>query len=185
MRVLGSEGTMRPWTLLAVLLPGVAVAAGHEVSLGATTVSTSSFFRSTARRWGLDASYAHELGAWRLGGGLRLALPGGAAAVPLELYARALLTARLGSWTPAVGPELGLSGLSVLEPLRSRLPEDISDTEAERLGPVYLALHTAPLRFTVRDFTVSALELHWGTTLSPPGATLRLQLGLLHVGVKL
>jgi hypothetical protein len=176
---------MRPWILLAALLPCVASAAGHEVSLGVTTVSTSSFFRSTASRWGLDAGYAYGLGAWRLGGGVRLALPRGAASVPLELYARALLSARWGSWMPAVGPELGLSGLSVLEPRTTGLPEDIDALEGERLGNVYLAFHAAPLRFAVRGFTVSALELQWGTTFTPPGGTLRLQVGLLHVGVPL
>jgi hypothetical protein len=116
---------------------------------------------------------------------VRLALPRGAASVPLELYARALLSARWGSWMPAVGPELGLSGLSILEPRTTGLPEDIDALEGERLGNVYLAFHAAPLRFAVRGFTVSALELQWGTTFTPPGGTLRLQLGLLHVGVPL
>jgi hypothetical protein len=37
----------------------------------------------------------------------------------------------------------------------------------------------------VRGLTVSALELQWGTTFTPPGGTLRLQVGLLHVGVPL
>ncbi len=176
---------MRLWFLLAVLLPGVVAAAGHEVSLGATTVTTSSFFRSTARRWGLDANYAREVGSWRLGGGVRLAFPKGSASLPLEVYTRALLSMRWGSWMPAVGPEVGVSGFSVLEPLKSGLPEDINDVEEERLGSVYLAFHAAPLRFHVRGLNVSVLELHWGTTLAPPGATLRLQLGLLHVGVSL
>lgn len=51
---------MRCLLLLARLLPLPALA--YEPSLGATTVSTGSFFRSTQRRWGLEASHAREAG---------------------------------------------------------------------------------------------------------------------------
>jgi hypothetical protein len=170
--------------VLASLLP--AVAAGHELSLGATavTLTNGGAYNVTSPRLGLDAGYAHVLGSWRLGGGVRWA-PAGQGNLPLELYARALLSPRLGRWRPAVGPELGLSGLPVVLPPRGGFPEDFSRQQAEQLGPAYVALHAAPLRFDFRPFSVSALELQWGTTLDQPGSTLRLQLGLVHVGVTL
>jgi hypothetical protein len=178
---------MRHLSLLAtVLLPTVAAALGHEVSLGATavTLTNGSAFIYSAPRLGLEAGYSHELGSWRLGGGLRWA-PASQGNLPVELFARALLSPHLGVWRPAVGPELGLSGLPIIRPSRGHLPEDLPLFQAEQLGPAYVAFHAAPLRFAFHRFTVSALELQWGTTLLQPGSTLRLQLGLVHVGVML
>ncbi|HZH15331.1 MAG TPA: hypothetical protein VE057_13350, partial [Archangium sp.] len=63
--------------------------------------------------------------------------------------------------------------------------DDLSRQQAAQLGPAYVAVHAAPLRFAFRRFTVSALELQWGTTLNRPGSTLRLQFGLVHLGVNL
>jgi hypothetical protein len=177
---------MRPWLLLsAALLPGVA-AAGHDVSLGVTavTLTNGGVYNVTTPRLGLDAAYAYELGDWRLGGGLRWA-PSGRGNLPVEVYARALLTTQLGRWRPAVGPELGVSGLPIILPPEGGFPDDLMRRQASQLGPVYVAVHAAPLRFDFRPFTVSALELQWGTTLNQPGATLRLQFGLVHLGVTL
>jgi hypothetical protein len=177
---------MRPCLLLAAaLLPGAA-AAGHDVSLGVTAVilTNGGVYNNTAPRLGVEAAYAHELGSWRLGGGLRWA-PAGRGPLPVEVYARALLSPSLGVWRPAVGPELGLSGLSIIVPPEGGFPEDSSRQQAARLGPAYVAVHAAPLRLAFRRFTVSALELQWGTTLHRPGSTLRLQLGLVHLGVTL
>jgi len=177
---------MRPWLLLAAaLLPGAA-AAGQDVSLGVTavTLTNGGVYNVTVPRLGLDASYAYELGSWRLGGGLRWA-PAGRGNLPVELYARALLFTRLGRWQPAVGPELGVSGLPIILPPEGGFPDDLSRQQAAQLGPTYVAVHAAPLRFAFRRFTVSALELQWGTTLNRPGSTLRLQFGLVHLGVNL
>ncbi|QRK10977.1 hypothetical protein JQX13_13430 [Archangium violaceum] len=177
---------MRPWLLLvAALLPGAA-AAGQDVSLGATALvlTNGGAYNVSDPRPGLEAAYAYELGSWRLGGGLRW-LPSGPGSVPLEVYARALLSTRLGVWRPAVGPELGLSGAPIVIPPRGGFPEDHSRQQASQLGPVYVALHAEPLRFSFRRFTVSALALQWGTSLAAPGASLRLQLGLVHLGVSL
>jgi hypothetical protein len=178
---------MRQWFLLAAaLLPGAAAAAGHDVSLGATAVilTSGSNFNVAAPRLGLEAAYAQALGSWRLGGGVRWA-PSGRGSFPVELFARALFGPQLGAWRPAVGPELGLSGLPVIVPPAGGLPEDLSRRHAERLGPAYVAVHAAPLRFAFQRFTASALELQWGTSLNQPGSTLRLQLGLLHLGMTL
>jgi hypothetical protein len=178
---------MRSWLLLlAALLSGTAAASGHEVSLGSTTlvVNNGGVFNPVAPRWGLEAAYAHEVGHWRLGGGARWAFTRDTA-LPLELYARALLAPRLGLWTPTVGPELGFSGLPIVLPPRGGFPEEHPEIEAARLGPLYVAVHAAPLRFSFHSFTVSALELQWGTTLNAPGAMVRLQLGLARLGVTL
>ena len=103
-----------------------------------------------------------------------------------ELYARALLSGQVGHWQPAVGPELGLSGVPVVQPRSNALPADYLDSRRDRFGPVYVAIHAAPLRFTFQRYSVSALELQWGTHLVPrPGSNLRLQVGLLRVGVTL
>lgn len=178
---------MRPWFLLAaVLLPGAAAAYGHDVSLGVTalTLTNGGSYNVTSPRLGLEAAYTHELGSWRLGGGVRW-LPTGQGNLPLEVFARALLSTRLGVWRPAVGPELGLSGVPTIVPPRGGLPDDLSRWQSAKLGAAYVAVHAEPLRFIFDRFTVSALELQWGTTLNQPGATLRLQLGLVHLGVTL
>jgi hypothetical protein len=178
---------MRSWLLLtAALLPGAAAASGHEVSLGATavTLTNGGSYNITAPRVGLEAGWSREAGSWRVGAGVRWA-PAGRGSLPLELYARALLSTRLGPWQPAVGPELGLSGLPVILPPAGGFPTDLSERQSARLGPAYVALHAVPLRFAFGRFTASTLELQWGTSLNRPGSTLRLQLGLLHLGMML
>jgi hypothetical protein len=176
---------MRTWVLLVLLLGGLPAQAEHQVSLGATTSSTVGFFRSTLQRYAVDATYTYAWAGWRWSGGLRWAFPQGRATVPLEVYGRAQLAARVGWWAPAVGPELGVSGLSVLDQGSINIPPDYRDAESGLFGPVYVAIHAAPLRFELPRFTVSALELQTGTSLPPLGPTLRWQLGLLHVGVRL
>ncbi len=177
---------MRSWLLLAALLPGAAVASTQEVSLGTTAVllTNGGSYNVTAPRLALEAAWSREAGSWRLGAGVRWA-PAGRGAFPVELYARALLSTHLGSWRPAVGPELGLSGLPVILPPAGGFPEDLSERQSAQLGSAYVALHAVPLRFAFGRFTASALELQWGTSLNRPGSTLRLQLGLLHLGMTL
>ncbi|MFY0583823.1 hypothetical protein ACN28S_64510 [Cystobacter fuscus] len=83
-----------------------------------------------------------------------------------------------------MGPEVGLSGLPVIIAPRG-LPDDLANAQARKLAPFYVAVHAQPLRFVFRSFSVSALELQWGTPINQPGSALRLQLGLLHLGVVL
>lgn len=175
---------MRSWLLLAALLPGAAAASDVSLGVTAVTLTNGGVYNSTTPRLGLEAAYAHELGAWRLGGGVRW-LPAGRGRVPLEVYARALLSPGQGTWRPAVGPELGLSGVPIILAPPGGLPDDLFRAQGAKLGPAYVALHAAPLRFVFPRFSVSALELQWGTTLDQPGSTLRLQLGLVHLGVSL
>jgi hypothetical protein len=177
---------MRSWLLLAALLPGAAVASTQEVSLGTTAVvlTNGGSYNFPAPRLSLEATWSREAGSWRLGAGVRWA-PAGRGSFPVELYARALLSTRLGPWRPAVGPELGLSGLPVIRLPTNGLPGDLPERQAAQLGPAYVALHAVPLRFAFGRFTASTLELQWGTSLNRPGSTLRLQLGLLHLGMTL
>ncbi|OJH37423.1 hypothetical protein [Cystobacter ferrugineus] len=177
---------MRSWLLLAALLPHAALASEHGLSLGATAVllTNGGVYNVTSPRLGLEAAYTYGRDAWRLGGGVRWA-PGGGGSLPAEVYARVLLTAPSGTWRPAVGPEVGLSGLPIIIAPRGGLPDDLAQAQAHKLAPFYVAVHAQPLRFVFRSFTVSALELQWGTPINQPGAALRLQLGLLHLGVVL
>jgi hypothetical protein len=172
--------------LAAALLPGMASASGHELSLGGNLFSASGLALALPSRPGLEAAYAYETGSWRLGGGVRWNFSALGGNPPLEVYARGQLVADMGVWRPAVGPELGLSGLRIVSAPATGFPTDYPDVRANRIGPAYVAIHAAPLRFAFGRFTASALELHWGTFLKPrPGSLLRLQLGLLQVGVML
>ncbi|WNG58279.1 hypothetical protein F0U59_28720 [Archangium gephyra] len=178
---------MRHWMMLAaLLLPGMASASGHELSLGGNLFSSSGLSLALPHRPGLEAAYAYETGSWRLGGGIRWNFSSAGGNPPLEVYARAQLTAEMGVWRPAVGPELGLSGLRVVAASNTGFPPDYPDVRSRGFGLVYAAIHAAPLRFAFGRFTASALELQWGTLLTPrPGSLMRLQLGLLQVGVML
>lgn len=175
---------MRSWLLLAAILPSTALASEHEVSLGATAVllTNGGVYNVTTPRPAVEAAYAYGRDVWRVGGGLRWA-PGGGGPLPVELYARLLLSPATGTWRPAVGPELGYSGLPIIVPPPGGLPDDLAQQQAGKLAPFYVAVHAQPLRFVFGAFTVSALELQWGTPLNQPGAALRLQLGLLQIGV--
>ena len=172
--------------LAAALLPPGAQAAGHELSLAGGLSSTSEIYLNLPTRPGLEATYTYGKDVWRVGGGVRIR-PTRDVALPLEVYGRALLTAQLGTWwQPSVGPELGLSAVPVVTPSRSALPQDYPDSRVDRFGPLYVAFHAEPLRFVFRRFTVSALEVQWGTHLAPrPGSNLRMQVGLLRLGVVL
>lgn len=174
---------MRSWLLLAALLPGAAMASENELALGAPAVilSNGGVYNSTSPRFGLEAAYTHGFESWRLGGGVRW-FPVGQGSLPLEVYARVLLSPLHGVWRPAVGPELGLSGLPIVIAPAGGYPVDLSNLQGGKLGPLYLAVHAEPLRFVFHSFSVSALELQWGTPLNQPGAALRLQVGLVQLG---
>jgi hypothetical protein len=176
---------MRTWFPLAALLVATPALAEHAVSLGASTLQIRANYGVYPIRMLADAGYAYKTDRWLLGGGVRLATPQGGAPVPLEVYTRALLSARVGPWSPALGPELGYSFLSEVGPRESRLPPDILGLEAKYTGPLYVAVHAAPLRFTFGRFTFSALEVTLGTPITTPATLLRLQVGLLSAGVQL
>lgn len=164
---------------------------GREVSVGVLSVTHMSFFRMSPSRLGLGVAYRHPLGPgggmspWFIQAGLRAALPDAWTPLPLELFVRPQLRAALGCWEPAVGLEVGVSGLTDLGDRGGVLPMDFYDLEQRRVSPFYLAFTAAPLRLRLGAFRVSALELLLGTTVSPLGAVGRFQLEFLNVGVSL
>lgn len=165
--------------------------ARHELSLGATALSYLSYWRSTPGFMVLEVAYHQRLkqeGPWsalRLGGGLRMGMPTPNAHFPMEGFLQAQLATRLGPWEAVVGPELGLSGYAKLN-TNGVLPlEELKDLENQRFGPLYVGIGAAPLRFHVGPMLLSALELQLGTSLAAPGSSVRMQLGLVRLGVKL
>jgi len=171
---------LAPSALVLALL--VAEPAPHGVSLGIGAISYVSIFSGSPGRAGLDLAYERDLSPrWLLGAGLRAALPSQRTPVPVELYAQLQLRAAFGAWEPAIGPEFGVSGLTDLGALPDSLPPELNELEQHRVSPLYLAIAAAPLRFRLGRFTLSALELHWGTTLVQPGAAGRFHLGFVRV----
>jgi hypothetical protein len=156
-----------------------------EVTVGAVGHVLALFPSVTPPRLALDVAlhYRLEVGSrpdlLELAAGMRLA-PAGDSALPLEGYGRVLLVAPLGAWRPAIGPELGVSGLTRL--MRPPYADDLHDQREAGLGPFYLAISAAPLRFQHGRFTLSAAEFQVGTGLFQPGGALRLQVGLLYLG---
>lgn len=176
--------------LVLLATPALAQSENHQFTLGVGSLSYYSFRRPSAGVTLVEAAYHRPVGQegpWRMlriGGGLRTGMPASESHIPLEGFVELQLTAKLGPWEPAVGPELGLSGFGKL--IHIPLPsDDLAGLEDERLGPVYAALHAAPLRLRFGWFAVSALELSVGTSLASPGTALRLHLGLLRLGVSL
>lgn len=164
----------------------------HEFTVGASTFSYTSFFRYSNQFTALDVGYYRHLGGtkglWRLvrvGGGLRVGAPSELVKVPVEAYFRAQLTTRMGVWEGAAGPEVGISGFPhLIERTLLPMPE-FKEKEDARLGPAYLGIGVAPLRFHLGRFTLSTLEFQLSTTALPLGVAVRTHLGLLDVGVLL
>lgn len=120
----------------------------------------------------------------RVGAGARLATEWRGLTVPAEAFARAQLVAPVGPWKPALGVELGVSGLTRLFRAQegTEYPSDLVDSVEPSLSPVYVAAVAAPLRFQFGRFTVSAAELQIGSTVTDLDGSLRLQFGLLQIG---
>ncbi|MFL5354636.1 hypothetical protein [Archangium sp.] len=163
----------------------------HELSLGATSFSFVSYQRPSAAFSALEAAYAWRVagvGPWsalRLGGGLRTGMPVTATNFPLEGFLQVQLSARIGIWEAALGPELGLSGFARLA-RRTLLPmQELKPIEDARFGPVYVAFGVAPVRLHFGRVVVSALELQLGTNTASMGSAIRTQLGLVRLGVEL
>lgn len=163
----------------------------HEVSLGATSFSYISYQRPSAAFSALEAAYAWRVasvGPWsalRLGGGLRTGMPVSATNFPLEGFLQVQLSARIGIWEAALGPELGLSGFAKLAPKTIFPMQELKPLEDERFGPGYVAFGVAPVRLHFGRVVASALELQLGTNLSSLGTAVRMQLGLVRLGVEL
>lgn len=144
-------------------------------------------------RFGPFVQYDLELGGepaapgpFHLGYGLRVLGPLGGGSVPLETYVQAEVVGSIGPWVPAIGPELGLTGMFRPEPRvgASTVLAEEHDLDWGWLeqrddpGPLYFAMNASVLRFSEGRFRISALDVQVGTSLSRPGSALRFQLNL-------
>jgi hypothetical protein len=175
----------------AMAEPGESVA--HGVSVGVSSFQQLGLWRNAESAMTLDAAYHRALGTQGpgrhlfLGGGLRYALPSASTTFPLEVYARAELRTRVGFWEPAGGFELGFSRVS-LPRQAVRLPMGVElyeQNDALTSGPLYLAIHAAPLRFRFGRVIVGGPEVQWGPAGPPFRTAQRLHLGLARVEVQL
>jgi hypothetical protein len=160
---------------------------GHQLSVALGQLRWPSYLRRVPDQLALELAYdwsdPHGLPGWLVGGGARLAR--GRADVPLpgELFVRARLEAGPGldPWRPALGPELGVSGLGAPQP-EPYVAAELHRRELGRVSPLYLAMHAAPARFRFGPLTLSALELSIGAGLFPLGGSVRWEVGLARVG---
>ena len=164
----------------------------HELSLGVSSFFYQSFLRLSPAMQAAELAWRHPLaeegvlrgvvlGVGLRGGPLPRYVP---VRIPLEGFVQLRLRARVGPWEPEAGPELGVSGFTsvYIRPLPAETEDAV---EESYFTPVYVAFGAAPLRWRLGRVTLSALEFHVGTSSNPPGALIRLHLGLLSVGVTL
>lgn len=173
---------------LLLLTPGARAEPRNELSAGLSLLTQTGTFRPAPDRLLLELlglRTVAEQGPWsavQVGGGLRAGMPPAQGQLPLEAFLRVQVSTRMGSWRPAAGLELGLSGFN------DRYYSDVfPDNEQEgyedaRLGPAYGAFTASPLRFQLGRFHLSALQLSLGTGLKALGSSARIQLGVLSLG---
>jgi hypothetical protein len=164
-------------------------ARGHELTVRTSWLVYRAAIASTGGHTALGVDYRKWLSlagrpCIQVGGGVLTGTGPQSSSVPLEAHVVALLTARLGRWQAAAGPELGVSGFTQLRPARESWREVVRQ-EQPGLGPVYVAFNAEPLRLDFGRLAVSALQLQVGTGVAPWGYALRLQLGFLRVGYSL
>ncbi len=170
------------------VVPGYTEPPQHRVTLGASRVSQMGVFRDLADGPLVEVAYGFlprgRFAQVELGGGLRAGGRREGVTVPGEVFVRARLEGRIGDsvWRPAVGPELGVTGLGADSPRPDGLPDDLDRAFAARRSPLYLSVDLAPLRFTWRDFTLSAMEVSFGAPLFPTGTSLRTELSFVSLG---
>jgi hypothetical protein len=160
---------------------------GHQLSLALGQLRWPSYLREVPDQLAVELAYdwSGPLGVqgWLVGGGARLARGRADLPLPGELFVRARLEAGpgLGPWRPALGPEVGVSGLGAPQPDWS-VPVELHRLELGRVSPLYLAMHAAPARFRFGRLTISALELSIGAGLRPLGGSVRWEVGWARVG---
>ncbi len=152
-----------------------------EVSVGSSGLLYYAAY-SSAASLSLDLTVRGALiDALDVAGGLRLGL----GTVRIEGFARVEIAPQLGAWRPATGIELGVTSRAHYED-GSGIVGELARTSRRELAPVYVAIHALPLRFAIdRCWSIGFLELQLGTNLVPAGRYVRLQLGLITLGVSL
>ncbi len=169
---------MLPALAAALALSTAGLPHGLEVSAGVSTLATQHVF-SYALEPALEVGAGWRVReGWVLGLGARLGL----GPVLPEGYVRLSAAPDLGRWAPSLGLELGLSARTEF-PEGDALLRETREAAEEGVGAGYVAVRAEPLSFRWARWRVSVLEVHVGTHLQDPGRTLRVQLGLLTVGV--
>lgn len=176
---------MHRLVLVAVLVASPALAE-HVISVGGFANLTTGSFNSGPGQAGPFVMWQWTSKShFGLGAGLRVTGPSAIAPVPLEGFFRGHVTTAIGPWEPLLGPELGVSGLGgFAQPFINR-PRDFFEAESRLTGSFYVSFHTELLRFRFGRFLVSAGGFDVGTSLTAAGTTLRLQLDVATLGVRL
>jgi hypothetical protein len=130
---------------------------------------------------GLEAAVRSKIAGpadWQ--GGLRIGLN----PILPEVFGRIILQQESGAWRPELGLELGVTGRAKFEDGDFLLRETRQAMQTG-ISSIYMAIHAAPLAFTIhKNWTLSALEIDFGTHFSNFGRTLRAQATLISVGRK-
>jgi len=101
-----------------------------------------------------------------------------------EVFGRILAFQEVGAWRPEIGLELGISSRAYFEDGAMLLRESREAMQTDING-FYMAIHTAPVAFTIRDnWKLSVLEIDFGTHFTNIGRTLRAQVTVISVGRK-
>jgi hypothetical protein len=112
--------------------------------------------------------------------GLRLGLN---PALP-EVFGRVLVSQEVGAWRPEIGLELGITNRTYFEDGATLLRETREAMQTD-INAVYMAIHTAPLAFSIKDkWKISAMEIDFGTHFTNIGRTLRAQVMVISLGRK-
>lgn len=164
--------------VLAAAAPRAVAAEPIHVRAGVSElVHMTSFFGALGAAAEVEGE-ARLAPAWCVTGGVRIELTSGRP----EAFGRISIAPRARGWIPAVGVELGVSARARLRDRRGQLADARAEAQASA-SPVYVAVHAAPLRFTIgAQWTLSVGELQVGTQVPEVGHWARLQLGLVSVG---
>jgi hypothetical protein len=99
-----------------------------------------------------------------------------------EGFGRLLMSEQRRSWFPTVGIEAGYTGRAHFGE-GEKLLRETRQAMLNDVGKFYIAAHAAPLKFTFHEhWMFSVLELNIGTHLKNMGRTLRVELGIVHIG---
>lgn len=161
----------------------------QEITLGLSAFYIDGFRRTGRSRLPLELSWHRFNGgpnvrspfSYRIG--LRSDFQSPNNLVPLELFARAEWTSALGYYQPTIGAELGLSAYTLFSLTPRGIPDSSYQSEAESMSPVYVSLCAAPARFAFKRWSVSVLEVHFGTLLPNLFQVGRLEVSLVNVGM--
>jgi hypothetical protein len=152
---------------------------GPVVSAGLSALLLQSYMFNHAGL-ALDVGLDGRLGtgwSWSVGGRLGLGPP-----LP-EGFARLSAAPTLGRWMGTAGLELGYTARTRYDVGLAGVARALRAQAEEEASPIYLALHTAALRFRLWDhWRISLLEVHIGSHFWRPGEHIRLQVGLFQIG---